>query len=64
MENKIILYSNEFEKVSILSTFLKDTFWIPQKANAEYEVFRIEQDKKYISDLDKELAKIKKTNKK
>jgi hypothetical protein len=34
-----------------------------EKANAEYEQFRIEQDKKYISDLDRalELAKTKKT---
>jgi hypothetical protein len=29
-----------------------------EKANAEYEQFRIEQDKKYISDLDKELKRI------
>jgi len=29
-----------------------------QKANDEYEQFRIEQDKKYISDLDKEIKKI------
>jgi len=31
-----------------------------EKAYKEYEEFRIEQDKKYISDLDKELDKIKK----
>lgn len=30
-----------------------------EKAHNEYEQFRIEQDKKYISDLDKELKKIK-----
>lgn len=30
------------------------------KAHTEYEQFRIEQDKKYISDLDAEIAKIKK----
>lgn len=29
-----------------------------EKAYSEYEIFRIEQDKKYISDLDKELDKI------
>ena len=29
------------------------------KAYVEYEHFRIEQDKKYISDLDKEIKKIK-----
>lgn len=29
-----------------------------EKANNEYEQFRIEQDKKYISDLDKEIKKI------
>lgn len=34
MENKIILYSNETEKVSINVTFLNDTFWLPQKAIA------------------------------
>jgi hypothetical protein len=31
-----------------------------EKAHKEYEYFRIEQDKKYISDLDKELMKINK----
>lgn len=31
-----------------------------EKAHTEYEQFRIEQDKKYISDLDKEIIKIKK----
>jgi hypothetical protein len=31
-----------------------------EKANKEYEQFRIEQDKKYISDLDKEIKKISK----
>ncbi len=31
-----------------------------EKAHKEYEQFRIEQDKKYISDLDKEINKIKK----
>ena len=30
-----------------------------EKAHTEYEQFRIEQDKKYISDLDAEIAKIK-----
>jgi hypothetical protein len=35
MENNIILYSNEHEKVSIQVTFLNDTFWLPQKAIAE-----------------------------
>ncbi len=35
MESKIILYSNESEKVSIDVTFLKDTFWLPQKAIAQ-----------------------------
>ena len=30
-----------------------------EKAHTEYEQFRIEQDKKYISDLDTEIAKIK-----
>jgi hypothetical protein len=30
-----------------------------EKAHKEYEQFRIEQDQKYISDLDKELKKIK-----
>lgn len=30
-----------------------------EKANKEYEHFRIEQDKKYISDFDKEISKIK-----
>jgi hypothetical protein len=95
MENNIILYSNEHEKVSINVTFLNDTFWLPQKeiaelfgcstdnvslhlknifnsgeldqnsvteefsATAEYEQFRIEQDKKYISDLDRALEKAK-----
>ena len=29
-----------------------------EKAHKEYEQFRIEQDKKYISDLDKEIKKI------
>ena len=29
-----------------------------EKAHTEYEQFRIEQDKKYISDLDKEIKKI------
>jgi hypothetical protein len=29
-----------------------------EKANSEYEQFRIEQDKKYISDLDKEIQKL------
>lgn len=29
-----------------------------EKANSEYEQFRIEQDRKYISDLDKEIKKI------
>jgi len=120
MENNIILYSNEHEKVSINVAFLNDTFWLPQKgiaelfgvevpainkhlaniyesgeltkeatisileivqtegsldilpnagqisheqaiekATAEYEQFRIEQDKKYISDLDRALEKAK-----
>jgi hypothetical protein len=31
-----------------------------EKAYAEFEEFRIEQDKKYISDLDKEIKKITK----
>lgn len=31
-----------------------------EKAHKEYEQFRVEQDKKYISDLDKELKKIQK----
>lgn len=31
-----------------------------EKAHKEFEQFRIEQDKKYISDLDKEVKKIKK----
>ena len=31
-----------------------------EKAHSEYEIFRIEQDKKYISDLDRELNKLKK----
>lgn len=31
-----------------------------EKAHQEYEHFRIEQDKKYISDLDKEIKKISK----
>ncbi|MCC7454004.1 MAG: virulence RhuM family protein [Crocinitomix sp.] len=35
MENNIILYSNENEKVSINVTYLNDTFWMPQKAIAE-----------------------------
>lgn len=35
MENNIILYSNENEKVSINVTFLNDTFWLPQKGIAE-----------------------------
>ena len=35
MENQIILYSNENEKVSINVTFLNDTFWLPQKGIAE-----------------------------
>lgn len=35
MENNIILYSNENEKVSIHVTFLKDTFWLPQKGIAQ-----------------------------
>jgi len=29
-----------------------------EKAHKEYEQFRIEQDKKYISDLDKEIKRI------
>lgn len=29
-----------------------------EKAHIEYEQFRIEQDKKYISDLDKEMKKL------
>jgi hypothetical protein len=35
MENNIILYSNENEKLSINVTYLNDTFWMPQKAIAE-----------------------------
>jgi len=35
MENNIILYSNENEKVSINVTFLNVTFWLPQKGIAE-----------------------------
>lgn len=35
MENNIILYSNENEKVSINVTFLNDTFWLPQKGIAQ-----------------------------
>ena len=31
-----------------------------EKAHSEYEQFRIEQDKKYISDLDLEISKLKK----
>jgi hypothetical protein len=31
-----------------------------EKAHNEYEKFRIEQDQKYISDLDKEFKKINK----
>jgi hypothetical protein len=31
-----------------------------EKAHSEYEHFRIEQDKKYLSDLDKEIKKLKK----
>ncbi len=31
-----------------------------EKAHKEFEQFRIDQDKKYISDLDKEIKKIKK----
>jgi len=34
-----------------------------QKAETEYDVFRVEQDKKYFSDFDKQLEKIKKTRK-
>jgi hypothetical protein len=30
MENNIILYNNENEKVNIPVTFLNDTFWLPQ----------------------------------
>lgn len=35
MENNIILYSNDNEKVSIKVTFLNDTFWLPQRGIAE-----------------------------
>ena len=35
-----------------------------EKAHSEYEQFRIEQDKKYISDLDLEISKLKKSKKK
>jgi len=35
MESKIILYSNESEKVSVDVTFFNDTFWMPQKAIAQ-----------------------------
>lgn len=35
MDNNIILYSNENEKVSINVTFLNDTFWLPQKGIAD-----------------------------
>ncbi len=34
MENDIILYSNENEKVSIHVTFLNESFWLPQKGIA------------------------------
>ncbi len=34
MENKIILYSNESGNVNITVTYLKDTFWLTQKAIA------------------------------
>ncbi|WP_310560803.1 RhuM family protein [Flavobacterium sp.] len=30
-----------------------------EKAHSEYEQFRIEQDKKYLSDLDNEISKLK-----
>jgi len=33
-----------------------------EKANTEYEQFRIQQDKNYISDLDKELKKLQNKN--
>lgn len=51
MENNIILYSNEFEKVSIQVTFLNDTFWLPQKGIAE--LFGVE-----VPAINKHLANI------
>ncbi len=33
-----------------------------EKAESEYEIFRIQQDKKYISEFDKEIAKLQKKN--
>lgn len=51
MENNIILYSNEHEKVSIRVTFLNDTFWLPQKAIAE--LFGVE-----VPAINKHLANI------
>jgi hypothetical protein len=35
MENQIVLYSNENEKVSIQVTYLNDSFWLPQKGIAK-----------------------------
>lgn len=35
MEDKIILYQNEAGNVNISVTYLKDTFWLTQKAIAE-----------------------------
>ncbi|WP_234364104.1 hypothetical protein [Lunatibacter salilacus] len=51
MENNIILYSNENEKVSIKVTFLKDTFWLPRKGIAE--MFGVE-----VPAINKKLANI------
>lgn len=51
MENNIILYNNENEKVSINVTFLNDTFWLPQKAIAE--LFGVE-----VPAINKHLANI------
>jgi hypothetical protein len=52
------LDSNSLEVLSSAGTISHEQALV--KAHKEYEQFRIEQDKKYISDLDKELKKINK----
>ncbi len=54
MENKIILYSNESGNVNITVTYLKDTFWLTQKAIAD--LFGVE-----VPAISKHLANIYET---
>ncbi len=51
MENKIILYSNETEKISINVTFLNDTFWLTQKAMAELFGVQVPAISKHLSNI-------------